>query len=1080
MDKLTIDPSFLKRDRPYMKFLAIGSVWLTVMLALSLKAWGMVNRSASRIDADSLRARDYFEKGDSLRESVQYEGALAYYDKAIDLFILLKFHKERLNCLNRMASIHQRLGQNDLALEETAFVFSFAKQHLSDTLKQVAFAHDISGHVYRQVDKNAAAYENYIDALKIKRRIFGEKNKNTANSYYFIGLMHRILSDYDSAEVYFVRAMDIRREVLEPNHSHIAHSHNSIGSLHYYKGNYKQASESFIRALDIERAVRGEMHPNVGIYYDNIGAAFRLNKSYQKAFEYNLKALSIFKETYGEFHYRTAGSYVKVGRGYMDRKDHESALTSFEKALEIAFEVQGKTNTLVASVYDEMAHAYSEVGKYDATFKYASKALEVRLNIFEGDNIDLAWSYSKMASSYFYLNRFDSALYYFDKAIKINQSVLGLKNIRLAQIYSDMAELFIIQEMDEKALAYCQKSIIANSLNFNDSRIEFLPVLAQSKYFSYDLFLSVLRQKASVFERMYHKTKMVKYLDLSLNTIKTSDSLINIIRNEQTNDADKITVGEYAVDTYRKAVPLYLKLAEVSARPNLFFSAFLFSEKNKISTLNNSFQERIARKVSLISDSLLSSEQECQSDLSFYQSQLIEESSKSEAIDSLKIEEFQNRVFALKRRHELLIQGIEENNPRYHQLKYDTKVVSVRQVQRRLLEKNESFLEYFIGDTSIYAFVINKETFHVKEIPKPRMLDAKITDLNRAITQRDAELYSQLAFELYGLIYKPIESLLDNKNVIIVPDGNLWYLNFDLLLSRKALNHDYRAMSYLIHDYNFNYGYSATLLWQEKERIRPSSLGSKLMAFSFGTEGEKGDVLSMTTVRSKEEEDLPGSRKEIRMISKILDGDYFYGTSANESNFKTNAGNYSFIHMAVHGEIDEQQPENSKLYFSSDEDSLEDGRLYTHELYNMELNAELVVLSACNTGRGKLVKGEGIMSLGRAFTYAGCKSLVLTLWELNDAISPNIMRDFYVNINDGERKSQALRLAKLKHLKNADNIKANPFFWGSFVLIGDNRAVEINREQHMWVYLMVLFAVCSFAIGLFIRYRSNGYRTIAE
>jgi len=227
-----------------------------------------------------------------------------------------------------------------------------------------------------------------------------------------------------------------------------------------------------------------------------------------------------------------------------------------------------------------------------------------------------------------------------------------------------------------------------------------------------------------------------------------------------------------------------------------------------------------------------------------------------------------------------------------------------------------------------------------------------------------------------------------------------------------------------------------------------------LLAFSFSNSDNKksSNHIALSALRSSSSEDLPGSREEVRVISDIFDGQYYYGQSANEANFKSNAEDYAILHLALHGEIDDVSPNNSKLCFTQNKDSLEDGYLYAHELYNMSLNADLAVLSACNTGSGKLVKGEGIMSLGRAFTYAGCKSLVLTQWEVPDASTPQIMKDFYQGLKDGLTKDEALRQAKLNHLATADKLTASPFYWGSFVLLGDNSSIDLEEDNNSTFY----------------------------
>jgi len=191
---------------------------------------------------------------------------------------------------------------------------------------------------------------------------------------------------------------------------------------------------------------------------------------------------------------------------------------------------------------------------------------------------------------------------------------------------------------------------------------------------------------------------------------------------------------------------------------------------------------------------------------------------------------------------------------------------------------------------------------------------------------------------------------------------------------------------------------------------------------------------------------LPWSEKEIEQCSKIVHGKKFLFLNACEENFKQHAPNSKIIHLATHAYINDQNPMYSKFVFNKSNNSFEDGQLHIFELYNMNLNSQLAVLSACNTGAGKLVKGEGIISLARGFRYAGCPNLVMSLWQVDDKSTSIIMKYFYENLARGTGKSESLRKAKLKYLSTADEIKSHPYYWAGFVLLGDDAPVNLNRR----------------------------------
>jgi CHAT domain-containing protein len=353
-----------------------------------------------------------------------------------------------------------------------------------------------------------------------------------------------------------------------------------------------------------------------------------------------------------------------------------------------------------------------------------------------------------------------------------------------------------------------------------------------------------------------------------------------------------------------------------------------------------------------------------------------------------------------------------------------------------------------VGDSTTYAFIINQNRFEVKELPRIDSLEQKIKALPQLLKNKDKAGFSTLAYNLYQQLFEPLK--INTPHLIIIPDGALWQLNFDLLLSQKPKKLDYRNFQYLIKDFTISYAYSAKLLKQDL-RLQTTPTKNKCLAFSYNNPDDlsTGNYVAMRSFRNQNLGDLPGTRKEIKAVSSVVDGAYYYGTYANEKNFKAHAKDYSILHLALHGVIDNEDPMNSKLYFTQDKDTLEDNYLHAFELYNMELNADLAVLSACNTGSGKLAKGEGIMSLGRAFTYAGCKSLLLSQWEVSDAFTPTLMSSFYQHLNDGKPKAAALRAAKLEYLSKADNLTSNPYFWAPMVQLGDNRPLP---KDNSWIY----------------------------
>ena len=211
---------------------------------------------------------------------------------------------------------------------------------------------------------------------------------------------------------------------------------------------------------------------------------------------------------------------------------------------------------------------------------------------------------------------------------------------------------------------------------------------------------------------------------------------------------------------------------------------------------------------------------------------------------------------------------------------------------------------------------------------------------------------------------------------------------------------------------------------------------------------------------------LVHNQREVKHIHQKFEGEVFLGKAALERQFKTKLADYSILHLAMHALIDNEDPSNSCLVFTHQQDSIEDNFLHVYELYNMELSADLVVLSACNTGLGKLEGGEGFMSLGRAFAYAGCPSVVMSHWKVDDLATSKLMDYFYDELAKGLDKSTALQTAKIHYLEQATPRETAPFLWGSFVLMGDDIPIKIIQPSVKWPYFLIGFLLVALVIGV--------------
>jgi CHAT domain-containing protein len=399
-------------------------------------------------------------------------------------------------------------------------------------------------------------------------------------------------------------------------------------------------------------------------------------------------------------------------------------------------------------------------------------------------------------------------------------------------------------------------------------------------------------------------------------------------------------------------------------------------------------------------------------------------------------------------------------------MKFDIKISNLPET-RKLLKKDQGLIEYFAGNTKLFIFKITADEFEVYESENNQDLSELSKKFRESIygfyvnseTKSDesydkyAKDYAFLGSQLHDRLIKPLGKL--PKKLVIIPAGSLANIPYEPLLTIKPANHlQFKTHKYFGLDHIISYCYSATLL-SEMKSIKHSAFRGDFLGFapSFGADNQDG--VSMRNRRFALAP-LNYNIKEIKDAKKILGtGKVYFEKDATEENFKKDASKYRIIHFATHGMANDKDPDFSLLAFSEIRDSIENEFLYVSDLYNMNLNADLVVLSACETGLGELRRGEGVISLARGFSYAGAKSIFTTLWSVNDQSTSIIIESFYKYLKAGKDKDEALHLAKLDFIKSADNNRAHPFLWAPYILIGDSTSIKIAAIPWFWVFLSI-------------------------
>ncbi len=907
------------------------------------------------------------------------------------------------------------------------------------------------------------AIETAIKIEQVGNRNLGKGHKYVLGGHQLLGNIYFRNCQYKKALKVYFRLLDKQKSISPKDrklHKSISHTYNNIALVYREKGELIKALDIFKKSLTILLETKdpndSQISSQIADRYKNIGSLYMDIGDYFKSLEYYKKALNITLKTIGEKHPSTASIYNNIATVFKYLGDNEKSIAAYKKALNIQYQTLRKNHPDIAITHNNIGNLYFAKKNYLLAEHEYKEALKVFKANFTDNNIKISNCYNNLGEVYIKMNKYNLAFKFLRKAISINKNIFGNKHYNLGKSYLLLGELYTVQKKYFDALIQFQNAIISNVSNFHSMDYNENPkpkiIVASNS------LLEAIKAKAFLLDKYFTSINDKK---ASFSTYDLAIQIIDKIRTGYKSEGSKLFLGEQTREVFEGAISVALELYNLTGKEIYKRKAFEFSEKSKAAVLSNSLQESFAENFSGIPKKLRDKEYDLRVDLSYYETELQKEKTKKENTDSTKIMEFENKFFDLKQEYDRFITNLEKNYPRYYSLKYKTDVVPLTELQNSL-DKNTSLLEYFVGDSTVYIFVISKNDFNVRSFPKTDNFEKLCKDYYFSLKQNDKKNFFKTSSKLQKILIEPIKEKLKEK-IVIIPDGILHFVPFESFVNNSSnlITKDLSGLDYLIKHFDISYNYSAKLF---VNNLKSVSKGKGFIGFApvFKTENNSNfiaernyrfvksleidsnkinDDFRSVTIDGKTFNELPYSETEINSIVNLFKQKGkkaigYFNNKANEKNFKTDCKNYKYVHIATHGLVNGKNPKLSGLIFaqSSNSDDNEDGILYSAETYNLNLNADLVVLSSCKSGIGKIIKGEGMMALTRGFLYSGARNILTSLWNISDKTTKDLMIEFYKNIINGKNYSNALRNAKLKIMNKKET--AFPGNWSGFVLIG--------------------------------------------
>lgn len=606
------------------------------------------------------------------------------------------------------------------------------------------------------------------------------------------------------------------------------------------------------------------------------------------------------------------------------------------------------------------------------------------------------------------------------------------KHEDIAEVYSRFGKLYSAQNKFDKSLAYYQLALIQLENDFDDVAITSHP--KPEAAFSKLVLIKTLKQKLEVLQQAFMKSDDIKYLQIAEQTSQSFVNALDLLKPEFESKVDKQFLISEMYPAFDMMVSMSYELYIKTKKDQYIQNAFHFMEKSKSMLLLESVRNAQATVYGGVKESLVAKEQQYRAKIIHLEKLLFNKQVTETVSDSLGV---------LKSEYYQFVKDMEQKYPHYYDLKYKNEVINIAKLQAKI-DKDRAVVSYYATVDNLYSITITKKKikFHRVNFDKPFRDDiiSFYKQLSNPKLDQIKEL-NVLGWHLYQRILKqPIESM-DANTITIIADDVLNYIPFDVL-SLSAESNDY-----LVRKYQVSYANSATLMSEASNTVKKKG---KLIAFAPKFEG----VLKTVPAIAERGDFGPllYNIEEVKSIVTYFNGSAFLGKEASISSLSKHIKDCTIIHFATHAVANDQNPDYSYLAFASDNKALD--LLYVKDLYGYTINADMVTLSACQTGIGKLQKGEGMLSLARGFSYAGAKSLVMTLWKINDQTTAELMSHFYSGLNKGKSKDEALHNAKLEYLNTVDDaFLKHPYYWSGFIISGDMTPLASSPFNFWWLLL---------------------------
>jgi CHAT domain-containing protein len=875
----------------------------------------------------------------------------------------------------------------------------------------------------------------------------------------------------------------------------------TLGRSFFLIRDFEKALEVYQTALEIQSG-NDANHPMMADLYESIGDVYEEVREYKTAIAHYSYVKDLHKKNFGTEHRRLANVYEKLGVSYSHlfdekfffemhgRRTVDISMEYKNKALEINNKLLGTGNPYSAvnhlqialdKYYEAWYHRDQEIRRklvqesIDISHMAAKQLLKT-----DPENVKLGNCFNLLGSSYQVLGNDDSCMYYYQKTLKTHLQNRGFHHPMTIYAASNIGKKHVDFADTDSALYYYQKSLIYCVPEFQSEELDDNPHPGQHVV-DYSFLIAALLGKKDNLEQKFSETGEEELLEMAY---KTSSLSVDFCREYMKQEHLAVEYGIWAGTLSRMAkntLELAYLLDSLEASHSYVMNALQILEESKYYSIraellhehsaeneDHSFERPVNHLLAEISET---------------KNNLMDELEKGSFTNPSRIIRLQNEYLMLRKKQKSQLKENASVLNLSHTLNEMTDL-TLKDLQENL-DENESILYYVVSRSKLWIlhFCKDKLTVASSDIGY-RLLEEKVERMLTSIKNQvylssqpeDAvQDFYEASGELYHILFpKRIrEQLHKDRHLIIIPDETIGFIPFDALVMNTdgPAPGSFKEMNFLIHHYQVSHQYFLSDLCSGREKM-----SNKFTYSGFAPVYDSVEValLENQNIRpyTRSLGELKANTKEVSEVAGLFNGNHYIGKMASEATFHEVASHSEILHLAMHAVVDLVNPMSSMLLFSQKNQSQYDNQFKLHEIYAHPLNSKLVVLSACNTGYGKLVSGKGVISLSRAFLQTGAQSVVSTLWWADDEATKSIAVDFFRHVKDQLPLDEALRKSKLSFLQQADPVFSHPYFWANFVLTGNKSPISTAKGIN-WLLISCVILPIIASLLLIRRYRKS-------